>query len=406
MTITVGAVNDAPVAVNDAATTTEEAPVSGNVLTNDTDVDAGTTLTATLVANPANGSVTLAVERQLHLHAERELQRDRHVHLHGERRHGGLERRDGDDHGRRGQRCARGGRRQLRHGGRHAADDCGAWSARQRHRRRTPRSLTAVVVSQPASGSLTLNANGSFTYTPNANFNGTDSFTYTARDGTSVSNVATVTIAVNAVNDAPVAVNDAATTPEETAVSGNVLTNDTDVDAGTTLTATLVANASNGTATLGSDGAFTYTPNANFSGTDSFTYTASDGTAISNIATVTITVTAVNDAPIAVNDAAATDGRRAGQRERADQRHRRRRRHDADGDPGGEPGERVASRWPRTAPSPITPNANFNGTTSSPTRRATARRPRMSRRSRSPSEPSTTRRWRPTTATPRRKTRC
>ena len=70
------------------------------------------------------------------------------------------------------------------------------------------------------------------------NFNGTDSFTYTASDGTAASNVATVTITVDAVNDAPVAVNDAATTTEETAVSGTVLANDTDVDAGTTLTAT------------------------------------------------------------------------------------------------------------------------------------------------------------------------
>ncbi len=67
---------------------------------------------------------------------------------------------------------------------------------------------------------MTLTADGSFTYTPNANFNGTDSFTYTASDGTAASNVATVTITVTRVNDAPVAVNDAATTDEDTAVSG------------------------------------------------------------------------------------------------------------------------------------------------------------------------------------------
>ncbi len=77
---------------------------------------------------------------------------------------------------------------------------------------------------------MTLAADGSFTYTPAADFNGTDSFTYTASDGTAVSNVATVTITVTAVNDAPVAVNDAATTTEETAVSGDVLANDTDVE--------------------------------------------------------------------------------------------------------------------------------------------------------------------------------
>ena len=76
VTVTVTPVNDAPVAVNDAATTAEDAAVSGNVLTNDTDVDAGTTLTATLVASPANGAGDAGVERRLHLHAERELQRD------------------------------------------------------------------------------------------------------------------------------------------------------------------------------------------------------------------------------------------------------------------------------------------------------------------------------------------
>ena len=65
--------------------------------------------------------------------------------------------------------------------------------------------LTAVLVSGPAHGTLTLNADGSFTYTPDANYNGTDSFTYKANDGTADSNVATVTLTVTAVNDAPAA---------------------------------------------------------------------------------------------------------------------------------------------------------------------------------------------------------
>ena len=124
---------------------------------------------------------------------------------------------------------------------------------------------------------MTLASDGSFTYTPAANFAGSDSFTYTASDGTAVSNVATVTVTVTGVNDAPVAVDDSATTAEETPVSGSVLTNDTDVDGATTLTATLVASPANGIVTLASDGSFTYTPAANFAGSDSFTYTASDG---------------------------------------------------------------------------------------------------------------------------------
>ena len=166
--------------------------------------------------------------------------------------------------------------------------------------------LTATLVANASNGTATLAPAGGFTYTPNANFSGTDSFTYTASDGTAVSNVATVTITVTAVNDAPIAVNDAAATTEDAAVSGNVLTNDTDADAGTTLTATLVANPANGSVTLASNGAFTFTPNANFNGTTSFTYTASDGTATSNVATVTITIGAVNDAPVAAGDSYAT----------------------------------------------------------------------------------------------------
>ncbi|NOG48612.1 MAG: tandem-95 repeat protein [Chloroflexi bacterium] len=170
-------------------------------------------------------------------------------------------------------------------------------------------SLTAVLVVGPTNGTLTLNSDGSFIYTPNANFNGSDSFTYKANDGTADSNVATVTITVNPVNDAPVAVNDAYTTDEDVALNiaaPGVLTNDTDAEADP-LTAVLVVGPTNGTLTLSSDGSFIYTPNVNFNGSDSFTYKANDGTVDSNVATVTITVNPVNDAPVAVNDAYTTD---------------------------------------------------------------------------------------------------
>ncbi len=94
-------------------------------------------------------------------------------------------------------------------------------------------------------------------------------------------------------NTAPVAVNDSATTARRHGRSAATCsTNDTDADAGTTLTATLGASPTHGTVALAADGSFTYTPNADFNGTDSFTYTASDGTAASNVATVTITVDA------------------------------------------------------------------------------------------------------------------
>jgi VCBS repeat-containing protein len=160
--------------------------------------------------------------------------------------------------------------------------------------------LTAAVVTGPAHGSLTLNPDGSFTYTPNANFFGADSFTYQANDGTANSNTATVNITVNAVNDAPVAVNDSFNTNEDAALiiaAAGVLGNDSDVEADP-LTAALVTGPANGSLTLNPDGSFTYTPNADFNGADSFTYQANDGTANSNIATVNITINAVNDAPV------------------------------------------------------------------------------------------------------------
>ncbi len=171
--------------------------------------------------------------------------------------------------------------------------------------------LTAVLVSTTTSGTLTLNANGSFTYTPNLNFFGTDTFTYRARDpGGLLSNIATATITVTPVNDAPIANNDSYTTPEDTQLvitAPGVLANDTDVDGPLPLTTLLVATTTNGTLTLNANGSFTYTPNANYNGPDSFTYRARDGSGLqSNIATVSITVTPVNDPPVAVNDSYTT----------------------------------------------------------------------------------------------------
>ncbi|MBV7338824.1 tandem-95 repeat protein [Chloroflexi bacterium TSY] len=156
--------------------------------------------------------------------------------------------------------------------------------------------LTAVKDSDPSNGTLTLNSDGSFDYTPNANFCGQDSFTYHANDGTDDSNVATVTIDVVCVNDAPVAVDDAYTTNEDTVLNvpaPGVLGNDSDPVEGDPLTAVLDNGPSNGTLTLNADGSFTYTPNAGFFGTDSFAYKANDGSDDSNVATVTITVNEV-----------------------------------------------------------------------------------------------------------------
>ncbi len=148
--------------------------------------------------------------------------------------------------------------------------------------------------SNGTSGTVTV-AGAVATYTPNANFNGTDSFTFTANDGTVDSNSSTVTVTVSAVNDAPVAAAATLTTDEDTAGTVTLSATDADGDA-LTYTATQPAN---GSVTVAGAVA-TYTPNANYNGADSFTFTANDGTVDSASATVSVTVTAVNDAPVAV----------------------------------------------------------------------------------------------------------
>jgi VCBS repeat-containing protein len=172
-------------------------------------------------------------------------------------------------------------------------------------------SLSAVVVSGPAHGSLNLNADGGFTYTPAANFNGTDTFTYRASDGTAQSNPATVTMTVTPVNDPPAATDDAYSTAEDTlrtVAAPGVLGNDSDPD-GDQLTAVVASGPGHGSLILSADGSFTYTPATNYNGTDSFTYRVSDGTLQSDPATVTITVNAVNDAPTVAVAAGGTCGR-------------------------------------------------------------------------------------------------
>ena len=166
----------------------------------------------------------------------------------------------------------------------------------------------AIIQTSTGFGTLTLNSDGSFTYQPNANFASTDSFTYVANNGTDSSNEATVTLTVNPINDAPTASDDSYTISEDSAlviVAPGVIDNDSDVDEDS-LSSLIDTSTNNGILVLNSDGSFTYTPNANFVGSDSFTYHVNDGTLDSNIVTVDITVSSENDAPVAQDDQAET----------------------------------------------------------------------------------------------------
>ena len=151
--------------------------------------------------------------------------------------------------------------------------------------------LTITAVTQGAHGSVANNGT-SASYTPNANYFGADSFTYTIDDGNGGTDTATVSVTVTNVNDVPVAAGESYSINQDTVLTTaapGVLGNDSDID-GDALSAVLCAGASNGIVVLSGDGSFTYTPNASFAGTDSFSYRASDGTASSPCVTVTITV--------------------------------------------------------------------------------------------------------------------
>ena len=245
--ITVAAVNDAPVAVNDSFSTAEDTPVTFNVLGNDTDVD-GDSLSITQIngtAIAAGGSVSVA------------------------------------------------------------------------------------------GGSVTLNVNGTLTFTPATNYNGSPSFTYTVTDAT-LTSTATVNGTVSSVNDAPVAVADTANAVEAGGIgngtagtnpSGNVLTNDTDPDAGDTKTVSAVSGTASGTvggATAGSygtlllnaDGSYSYNVDNNNAAVqalrtagntlaDTFTYTVRDAAGATSSTTLTVTIAGANDAPVASADVGA-----------------------------------------------------------------------------------------------------
>ena len=313
VTITVKGVNDKPVAVDDVYSTDEDTTLTvvaaDGVLKNDSDIDSGT-LTAILVVGPTHGALTLNADGSLSYVPDANFNgTDTFTYKAND---GTL-----DSNVATVTITVKGVNDKPV-----AVDDVystdedttltvvAADGVLKNDSDIDSGTLTAILVVGPTHGALTLNADGSLSYVPDANFNGTDTFTYKANDGTLDSNVATVTITVKGVNDKPVAVDDVYSTDEDTTLTvvaaDGVLKNDSDIDSGT-LTAILVVGPTHGALTLNADGSLSYVPDANFNGTDTFTYKANDGTLDSNVATVTITVKGVNDKPVAVDDVYSTD---------------------------------------------------------------------------------------------------
>jgi len=331
VTITVTSVNDAPVAADDSNSIAEDGKLIGaSVLANDSDLHGGapgennTPLTAQLVNDVANGTLTLNSNGTYTYTPDPDFNGTDSFTYQAVDKLGGISNtatvtitvtsvNDAPVAANDSNSIAEDG---VLSAASVLANDSDAHGGAPGENN-TP--LTAVLVSDVANGALTLNADGTYTYTPDPDFNGTDSFTYQAVDQLGgISNTATVTITVTSVNDAPAATDDSNSVSEDGVLSGaSVLANDSDLHGGapsennTPLTAALVSDVTNGTLTLNSNGTYTYTPDPDFNGTDSFTYQAVDKLGgISNTATVTITVTSVNDAPVATDDSnsVAEDG--------------------------------------------------------------------------------------------------
>jgi hypothetical protein len=167
-----------------------------------------------------------------------------------------------------------------------------------------PVGATITAVTQGTKGSVSIVGDGSsVAYSPSPNANGSDTFTYTLDDGAGSSDTATVSVTITAENDAPKAVTDTLTVPEDAAATAvNVRANDTDVD-GDTLSITGTTNGTKGTVAITGGGTgLTYDPATNLNGSDSFTYTVSDGHGGTAIGTVNVTITPSNDAPVATTD--------------------------------------------------------------------------------------------------------
>lgn len=300
LTIQINAVNDPPIAQDDTYSTEEDVPVSGNVGTNDSDVD-NASLTYTLVTPPAQGTLVLfpngifnytpalddsgvytAVYQVsdgnggidqgtitfvvVGVNDALEALNDSFVMQEDAVLNGDVATNDTDPDG-----------------------DV----------------LTYTLLTQPTSGSIVFNTNGTFTYIPAANYFGTQNLSVQVCDAPSSCEITSLSIQVNAVNDAPIANHDSFTMQEDAVLNGNVAINDSDVDSAV-LTFTVTQMPASGALVLSSNGSFTFTPLAHFNGVISFTYQVCDDGALCATAVATITVNAVNDIPVVVNDSFTT----------------------------------------------------------------------------------------------------
>ncbi len=356
VTVQVDFVNDAPVASDDTQSTNEDVPLTFDPRGNDTDLD-GDTLQITATSAPANGSVTINVDGTLTYTPNADFNGSDSFTYTIE------DGRGGSDTATVSVTVNPVNDPPVATVDAASTDEDQAVTFDPRLNDVDPEGdpLTITATSAPSNGTVVINADGTLTYTPDPNFNGTDSFTYTVSDGQGGTDTETVNIFIGLVNDPPVAADDAATTAEDQAVTFDPRGNDVDLD-GDPLTITAVSSPANGTVVINTDGTLTYTPDANFNGSDSFTYTVSDGQGASDTATVVLTITLVNDIPDAVDDTVNTD------EDQAVTFDPRSNDSDLDGDPITVTGTSVPANGTVVINGDgtltYTPNADFNGTDS------------------------------------------
>ncbi len=292
--ITVTAVNDAPSGTGDTKTTTEDTPVNGAVTGTDAD---GDVLTFTKATDPTNGSVVVNPDGTYTYTPAADYNGPDQFTIDISDSHGGTT-------------------TVTVNITVTAVNDAPTGTG---DTKTTPEdtpvsgavtgtdadgdALTFTKATDPAHGSVVVNPDGTYTYTPAADYNGPDQFTIDISDGHGGTTTVTVNITVTAVNDAPTGTGDTKTTPEDTPVSGSVT--GTDVD-GDPLTFTKATDPSHGSVVVASNGDYTYTPATDYNGPDQFTIDISDGHGGTTTVTVNITVTAVNDAPTGTGDTKTT----------------------------------------------------------------------------------------------------
>ena len=298
VTVTVRAMNDSPVAQDDTSVTNEDTPVSINVLANDSDLD-GDSLVIQSSTQPLHGGTVRSGTSIIYTPDPNFNGEDTFMYTTSDGKGGTatatvtvtvtpvndppVAENDSD-----------------------STEEDTPVTILVLSNDTDPEGNTLVVesVTQPTNGKASNNGNNVI-YAPASNFNGVDTFTYIASDGKGGTATATVTISVAIVNDPPVADDDSAATDEDAPVTISVLSNDSDPDRDS-LVVESVTQPTNGKAS-NNGSSVTYIPDTDFNGTNTFTYTITDGKGGTAKAAVTVTVRAVNDSPVAEDDTSATN---------------------------------------------------------------------------------------------------